>query len=327
MVLLALLGSGVNKYRSYITDGMDYIMDHRPSRYAHDSFTYDVSLMLMAVDAWAAPMYERFELEKLPPSKREHFKFERELTDEEHDFAVTCLNWLVSAQSETGYWTYTASARPNSGDLSNTQFAILGLRAAVRCGLKVPVKTWTRFMDALLMAQESSGPTVMMPDFRSYSSRSGKPSFYVAHARARAWGYTPGGRGISGSRTAMGISSMLIAHEGLSLTNRSSAARYSSRARKSIRDGLAWLWSRWTVSENPNMGTSHLHYYLYALERVGVLSGKRYIGDRDWYREGAVFLLKNQDAYGSWGNDVINTAFALMFLKRSTPPPVITISK
>ena len=120
---------------------------------------------------------------------------------------------------------------------------------------------------------------------------------------------------------------MLIANEALSLSSKSTAGRYSSRARKATRDGMAWIFSRWSVSENPNLGTSHLYYYLYALERVGVLSGRRYIGDRDWYKEGAVFLLKKQNPSGAWGNDVINTAFALMFLKRSTPPPVITFSK
>jgi hypothetical protein len=68
-----------------------------------------------------------------------------------------------------------------------------------------------------------------------------------------------------------------------------------------------------------------LSYYLYALERAGMLTGVEKIGSHDWYAEGAKYLLDHQRADGSWpgGEEeeaVWNTCFAILFLKRSTRP-------
>ena len=73
--------------------------------------------------------------------------------------------------------------------------------------------------------------------------------------------------------------------------------------------------------------------YLYALERVGILSGTVDIGTHDWYREGANFILKSQKEDGSWktatggGNAVWDTCFAILFLKRATRPLVASIDE
>jgi len=336
LCVVALLCCGVNKHKQGIKDAVDYILSAKPDRYEYDSYTYDISLAMMAIDSFAAPMYERFEMEKLPPEKREAFKFQRNLSEKERLFMSSCLNWLVTNQNKNNsYWTYTTPKRKNSGDLSNTQFAILGLRSAVRCGLKPQKDTWTSIINALIKAQSPNGPKVSLPEFRCYENQNGsskyandmaRPKFYIVPAEARSWGYVPRIEGNGGSRCAMGISSLLIAHEGLYLTSKSSASKFSQKVRKAVKDGIAFLWTNWSVTENPNMGSAHHNYYLYALERLGMLTGKPYIGNRNWYREGAVFLLGDQMENGSWNNSIIHTSFALMFLKRSTPPSVITTS-
>ncbi|HZY88499.1 MAG TPA: hypothetical protein VFE78_26995 [Gemmataceae bacterium] len=71
-------------------------------------------------------------------------------------------------------------------------------------------------------------------------------------------------------------------------------------------------------------------YYLWSLERTGVLFDLPEIADRDWYRWGAEGLVTNQTERGDWGKwapgppnayptygPVANTSFALLFLKRS----------
>jgi hypothetical protein len=69
-------------------------------------------------------------------------------------------------------------------------------------------------------------------------------------------------------------------------------------------------------------GTLNL-YFLWSVERVGVLCGLKTIGGRDWYRWGVDLLLPAQKADGSWvgrgsgGSPTIDTCFALLFLKRS----------
>jgi hypothetical protein len=66
-------------------------------------------------------------------------------------------------------------------------------------------------------------------------------------------------------------------------------------------------------------------YYLWSLERVGVLFNLQKIGEQDWYAWGRKLLLERQRADGSWnestfygGNPpVVDTCFALLFLKRA----------
>jgi hypothetical protein len=65
-------------------------------------------------------------------------------------------------------------------------------------------------------------------------------------------------------------------------------------------------------------------YYLWSVERVGVLYGLPTIGDKDWYRWGAEILVANQDKRGFWTNGgyfgtspTIDTCLALLFLKRA----------
>jgi hypothetical protein len=64
-------------------------------------------------------------------------------------------------------------------------------------------------------------------------------------------------------------------------------------------------------------------YFLWSVERVGVLCGVQTIGGTDWYRWGAGILLPAQRPDGSWlgrgsgGYPAADTCFALLFLKRS----------
>ena len=58
------------------------------------------------------------------------------------------------------------------------------------------------------------------------------------------------------------------------------------------------------------------YYFLWSLERVGVIFGLEKIGPVDWYQYGADLLIPAQNPNGSWGNRV-DTSFALLFLARS----------
>jgi len=66
------------------------------------------------------------------------------------------------------------------------------------------------------------------------------------------------------------------------------------------------------------------YYWLYSVERVGMLLGRRHIGGHDWYKEGATYLLKTQAANGSWSmshcGTTGGTGLALLFLIRGRHP-------
>lgn len=73
-------------------------------------------------------------------------------------------------------------------------------------------------------------------------------------------------------------------------------------------------------------------YFLWSLERVGMLYDLPDIGGKEWYRWGAEALVMNQSRTGAWLTSpgpldfkaTINTAFALLFLKRSHPMKDLT---
>jgi hypothetical protein len=62
-------------------------------------------------------------------------------------------------------------------------------------------------------------------------------------------------------------------------------------------------------------------YFLWCLERTGVIFGKEKIGGVDWYEAGADSLVRFQGADGSWAvsnyNPTVNTSFAVLFLSKS----------
>jgi hypothetical protein len=105
-------------------------------------------------------------------------------------------------------------------------------------------------------------------------------------------------------------------------------------AHPEIDRGLAWLGRNFSVTRNPsadtNINSSWVLYYLYALERVGRIGGARFIGQHDWYREGAEALVRRQDHLrGSWTEMSsfqradISTALAILFLSKGRWPVVV----
>ncbi len=66
------------------------------------------------------------------------------------------------------------------------------------------------------------------------------------------------------------------------------------------------------------------YYLLWTIERCGVLYKRREIDGKDWYRWGQALLVDAQNPAGDWtganfhgGNPLVNTCFALLFLKRA----------
>jgi hypothetical protein len=77
-----------------------------------------------------------------------------------------------------------------------------------------------------------------------------------------------------------------------------------------------------------------LYYYLYALERAGMLYDTALIGNHDWYLDGARVILAAQKPDGSWAESgpatmrpTWDTCFAILFLKRATRPLVVSVDR
>ena len=204
--------------------------------------------------------------------------------------------YLEQTQLGNGAWTYNAGfGRGGGGDNSNTQYALLGLQAASEAGFPVTADGWRLARRYWEMTQNNTG----------------------------GWGYTPGGTP-SGSMTCAGISSLIITGlkrvQGREILANGRGERCGEEAiSPSLQRGIDWMATNFSVLTNPGSDQWHL-YYLYGLERAGRLSGRRFFGSHDWYRDGAAVLVANQVPLGgSWNGQSgpeVTTAFALLFLSK-----------
>jgi len=218
------------------------------------------------------------------------------------------VQWLEAQQfrgegmapGRLGAWAYGGGI--GGGDPSNAQFALLALQAAEERDVSVDPLVYEAAANYWQVLQRDSG----------------------------AWGYSAGAPP-TGSMTCAGIASTIICRGRMSSAgSRVEAGQIiccggETTEKDAVQEGLNWLGERFSVRVNPGMaGSSTLYYYLYALERVGRMTGRRFIGGHDWYREGAERLLELQDNFqGFWsgvgfGEDDRNvtTSFALLFLSK-----------
>ncbi len=203
--------------------------------------------------------------------------------------AQKCLDFLVENQQQ-GIWSYPGAHLCGS----NTQFALLGLRAARRMGLSVPEATLVAAVEGLWQLQDRSGGFV----------------------------YQPGGRPYAGM-TAAGLSDLAVLEEfGAGSRQVRTGLRQREKERASAE---AWLGARFDATRNlygNGAWTPSWHYaYMWAIERWCGLTGREEIAGHDWYAEGAAWLVDTQAPDGSWTSadrPLENTCLVLLFLRRAT---------
>lgn len=287
-------------------------------------FTYRVSLQAMALHRLDAKKYQ--------------------------DRIAECAQWLVDTQCVEGEWGYPGTLMDErslpkpvtveppkketpkgateakwiirrkvppdpkvKGDQSNAQFALLGLRACQESGVEIPKMTWAAARKFMLYTQRPDG----------------------------GWGYyfkDMRDRSSYGSLTLAGIAAVAICEYYLGTKEPLKVA--------SVQRGIRWMAQRLDFEKNPDVTRSNVidpkawhYYYLYSIERTGIILNTDKFGDREWYPGGAMWLVKNQQSAGSWhtgvnldwkaaGSMIVpDTCLAILFLTRSTPPLVETGGK
>lgn len=324
LALLALLKSGVNRHEPLVKRALAHLRGLPLAR------TYSVSLLIMALEAANVNPSEAEILAAMRRRGRLRRPFlPRKLSAADLEWMRRAAGWLLARSVDRRVWHYPSESggrgRRRGFDHSNTQYAVLGLKAASRCGVAVPADVWKRVASHFLAAQVASGPEVVRrvrPAPRPGSPYAPAGPRYAVHARSRGWGYLDRTTAAYGSMTSAGVGTLAIARSGLLLAGALSHGM-ATRIRQSIHDGLAWMERHYSVLHNPYHG-GWFYYYLYGLERACVLTNTAYLGERDWYREGAHLLVITQARGGSWQRNAIETAFALLFLKRATTPVAST---
>jgi hypothetical protein len=203
---------------------------------------------------------------------------------------------------------------PKDGDNSNSQYAALGIRACADAGIVFPEESLQRARRWLRVSQHD-------PEGASGGVATGAEG----SAPPRGWCYAgrewPHDKHIAyGSMTAGAIGGLAIYDTLLGEDWRKDGA---------VASGLSWLARNFSVTGNPGPPSEEWakndvkwchFYYLYALERAGVLCRTEWMGRHAWYAEGTNVLLAGQGKDGSWNASPIDTCFAILFLKRVTRP-------
>lgn len=283
----ALLQAGVAPDEKSVASALEHV------RRTTDESTYVVSLKILALAA-ADPVRYKAEIQ-------------------------AAADWLVALQHATGAWGYgrpppsaltdlkvggaleaartevelrRAYERP---DASNTQFAILALSEADRAGARVPGGVWQKADRHLRAAQLPGG----------------------------GWGYVhhdPDPAEAYGSITAAVVASLELCHQRLA---KSGSAEGSAERRAAVERGIEWLGENYSLRENPNRELAWYYFWLWALERAGVTTGRRTFGGHDWFHEGTALLLRGQRPDGRWTDRVYHDALCLLFLAKGFKPLIV----
>ncbi|MDX1564051.1 MAG: hypothetical protein R3236_01540 [Phycisphaeraceae bacterium] len=234
---------------------------------------------------------------------------------------------LRNQVAKPGPWMYYYGGK--GGDLSVTQYGIMGLWVTHRNGLKQSDAYWRQMADQLIRIQSDDGawgypwvkeavPETPVPEGKIPTGPAvGDRTFVKSRNRAM---------------TAAGICSLAVCYLHLKKkrVERQTHYRYDKygheakepvitdlppdgRIGQAIDRGFGWLAKEGLDEDYP--------YYLYGLERACALTRTQTIGGEDWFKVLAAKVVARQKLDGSWDGKwgpTAATAWTLLFLMRTT---------
>ncbi len=317
LALLSLLHSGVPADDPAVRKGFAWLASRRLNQ------SYDLALRVLAIEAKYLPLAMFEDVAKFSEEKARE-AIAAKLTKEDRAVVEESVRLLLECQGRHGSFGYTKGIdEPN---LSSIQYCLLALKAAARMGVAVPASVWKQALRAIEASAALAGNQAEVELTRFGGAAEKRQSFprgfpyYVPKVET----------GIdvpSSTMVTAAITSLALIRSELSRTN-----EWDERTKRNCEDlewgALAWLQPRWGLrASRPEglwWGPAMTYYYLYSLERAMIVAGVETLGGHDWHHEGAAILLSRQQADGRWEGPqaapVIDTAFALLFLKRATVP-------
>lgn len=186
-------------------------------------------------------------------------------------------------------------------DLSCTQFAMIGLKAAEEAGVVLSHDTWSEVWNKA----------------ETYVTRCQNPDGGFTY---QPQGMPGGGGGSYGSMTAGGVWCLALTGVPVEDTR--------------VQDGLAWLDCNYFYDRNPPGGRHNHYYFLWSAAKAFTHYGRPpVLEEGTWYYDYAGYLLANQDASGQWINpqwevdmddresSLNRTGYALLILEKAVLPP------
>ncbi|MBX3450516.1 MAG: HEAT repeat domain-containing protein [Planctomycetaceae bacterium] len=235
--------------------------------------------------------------------------------------------YLISRQRGHGGWYYPNPPGDEHHDTSITQYALLGLWAALRAGAEIPTEVWENAARWHLSQQLPDGGY-------TYHSLDRTPSTMTMSTAGLAnlrlirmvlFGLEPATAVATpeGPKKSLKFNYLerrpdarpiapLVETPALPAVKPIDLDRASDRA-------LGWVTGRYDLLRADRRW---FHYWLYGIERCGALLGKAEIGSHKWYEEGAEHLVRSQQPNGSWpitsDSQLATDSFGLLFLAKAT---------
>ncbi len=241
------------------------------------------------------------------------------------------LDYIVSVQREDGSWS---DGPTQPGDVSMSQYGVLGLWAAQRAGCRVPPQAFDRAADFHLKRGNPDGGWGYRPGVKTgpgggdsthnmTMAASGSLSIarMVLHGqRLRARRATPPPEKKFGVLEKIDpLADVGAAPAGLvaSAYPDYRAGATASALDERLQRGLAWNETRF----DPVSRAEHNIYFYYCVERAASINDLDEMAGRDWFTTYGDGLLSLQAADGSFNTHtgpVVGTSFALLYFMRST---------
>jgi hypothetical protein len=308
--------------------------DELRKRHIEDTYSLGAALMAMA---------SRY----APPGEAERIRagllaapLPRKLDERDHKVAQKWVKQLLenidprTDPAQVLRFNYTAGPRY---DTSLQQYGLLGLWSAQMCGIELPPGVFAAAARQLLAVQGPPNARLALrlatyAELREVAGTDQLPGGPAQNAKVRGFAYEQPTEPPFGSMTSAGISGLLLARAGMSAQGGADRALVT-QIEDAVRDGFAWLASEFTVRSNPGFAERadhHWYYWLYGLERSCELATIARLHDRDWYYEGGLQLLSQQQGNGSFRAEhpssllLDSTCFAVLFLAKSTVVAPVT---
>lgn len=230
------------------------------------------------------------------------------------------------------------------GDVSQTQYAMLAIWTLDHAGIKIDYKGVPRTISWLMRVQDpgggwpyqgqdpgAAGRRIKQSQVTASMGVAGGSAALIGADVLRLWGdsLSKDNPGIDGLPKAVKV----FVDDGSGNVDVKRPNYDSDTVLKSISDCDTWLRSN---SPDPGRLRSAWPYYqLYTLERYHSFREIAMEMDKtpspDWYNSGVEYLIEQKDADGGWSKDggvtkAVNTAFAVLFLIRSTQKAIATVS-
>jgi hypothetical protein len=199
-------------------------------------------------------------------------------------------------------------------DRSSSQYAVLGAWALDQAGAEIPQRYWEDEDQAWKASQQIDGSwtynNVVAPTMVYERKSNGDVSVRPFQPGDKITDSAP-------TMTCAGVATLFITQDYIMRANWHDNCN-GGVSNANIDRGLAWLDKNIDKVMTPRQ--AEFYYALYGLERIGVASGRKYIGGTDWFDRGSQALVQTQSDDGSWNSTLHDTSYSILFLVRGQAP-------